>query len=528
MKTTKPYYLFPLMCAMVSACGGHGDTEGANNDYVYAADEETMSGEAEYVTDPFNTEEYEYLPENDFLLTLNKPLSTFSIDVDNASYTNMRRFINNGSLPPADAIRIEEMVNYFDYDYPNPSEYVPFNIISELASCPWNSDNLLMHIGLQGYDVATEDLPASNLVFLVDVSGSMEQENKLPLLKQSLILLIDKLSEQDNIAIVVYAGNSGVVLESTPCNQQKAILNALQKLQAGGSTNGAAGIELAYQIAQENFKSEGNNRVILATDGDFNVGPSSDGELTRIIEEKRETGIYLTVLGFGMGNYKDSKMESIADQGNGNYFYIDELAEAHHVLVDNLAGTLLAIAKDVKIQVEFNPAHVESYRLIGYENRLLNDQDFTDDKKDAGELGAGHTVTALYELTLAGESDPIDLKYQEAVLKEAATTDELCTIKFRYKPVTSDTSLELTHLVYNKGVALEATSDNFRWAAAVASFGMILRDSKYKGDADLNFVSELARSAQGDDENGERVEFLELVQDAIYLTGVNSIVEAYE
>lgn len=508
------------MIALVSC--GDGGLNYSQQDGSAQYMEYDLACETEDVAYPnFNTESYAHIVENDFLSVIDKPLSTFSIDVDNASYANIRRFINNGNLPPADAVRIEEMINYFNYDYPSPTIEVPFNIVTETATCPWNQDNLLLHIGLQGYSLSTDELPASNLVFLVDVSGSMNDDNKLPLLVKSLSLLVDRLNEKDQVALVVYAGSSGVVLEPTTCNNKGIILDALERLEAGGSTNGVGGIELAYELATEYFIEDGNNRVILATDGDFNVGQSSDGELTRIIEEKRDSGIYLTVLGFGMGNYKDSKMETIADNGNGNYFYIDELGEAKKVLVDNLAGTLMAIAKDVKIQVEFNPTVVASYRLIGYENRLLNDQDFKDDKKDAGELGAGHSVTALYELTLSDGTTKSDLKYQQVDLTDAAyKSGELCNLKFRYKPIDSNESIELTQPVFYDAITLDKTSNNFRWSSAVASFGMILRGSQYAGDADFELVLSLAHSAIGENFDSDRNEFIALVENAQLLQDV--------
>ncbi|MBN2441664.1 MAG: von Willebrand factor type A domain-containing protein, partial [Spirochaetales bacterium] len=363
-------------------------------------------------TDDFNTEEYDRIYENEFLKTIKNPLSTFSIDVDTASYSNMRRFLSYGSLPYKDSVRIEEFINYFTYDYPEPQSDVPFSSTVEVSDCPWALDHKLLHIGLQAKKISMEKLPANNLVFLLDVSGSMSDPNKLPLLKASLNLLVNEMRDKDSIAIVVYAGAAGLVLKPTSGMHKKEIMSAFNELEAGGSTAGGAGIKLAYKVAKENFNKQGNNRVILATDGDFNVGASSDAALIRLIEEEREHGIFLTVLGFGMGNYKDSKMEQLADKGNGNYAYIDNLTEAKKVLVHEMGGTLVTIAKDVKIQIEFNPAMVDSYRLIGYENRILAAEDFADDKKDAGELGAGHTVTALYELIMktSGEAGDDDLR----------------------------------------------------------------------------------------------------------------------
>lgn len=466
--------------------------------------------------DNFNTEAYSPITENDFKNALMNPLSTFSIDVDAASYSNMRRFINSGQNPPADAVRIEEMINYFTYDYPQPKGEHPFSITTEVSDCPWNKNNKLVHIGLQGKNIDMSELPASNLVFLLDVSGSMSSPNKLPLLKKSFNLLIDNLREDDRVAIVVYAGAAGLVLPSTSGADKNKILEALNNLNAGGSTAGGAGIKLAYKVAQDNFIKGGNNRIILATDGDFNIGASSDGEMTRLIEEKRKSGVYLTCLGFGMGNYKDSKMETLADKGNGNYAYIDNILEAKKVLVTEMGGTLFTIAKDVKLQLEFNPNKVESYKLIGYENRLLNSEDFNDDTKDAGELGAGHTVTALYEIVLKGNGsapaiDP--LRYQNLTeLIPKNNTDELLTVKFRYKKPEAETSKLIVNHLMDKSVSLSKSSDNFRFSAAVAEFGMLLRNSKHKANANFKQVIELAKASKGKDENGYRAEFIRLVE----------------
>ncbi|MDX1629908.1 MAG: von Willebrand factor type A domain-containing protein [Fulvivirga sp.] len=464
-----------------------------------------------------NTEEYNAINENEFRQALKKPLSTFSIDVDAASYSNVRRFLNNGQQPPKDAVRIEEMVNYFTYQYPQPMDEHPFSINTEISKAPWNEKHKLVHIGLQGKVIATDNLPPSNLVFLIDVSGSMNSANKLPLLKSAFKLLVQELRPQDKVAIAVYAGAAGLVLPSTPGSEKSTILNALNKLSAGGSTAGGAGIKLAYEVARQNFIEEGNNRVIIATDGDFNVGASSNAAMERLIEEKREEGTFLTVLGFGMGNYKDSKMEILADKGNGNYAYIDNILEAKKVLVNEFGGTLFTIAKDVKIQVEFNPAKISAYRLIGYENRMLKDEDFNNDKKDAGELGAGHTVTALYEVIPAGvksKFNPIDeLKYQEnKISPEAYKTKELMTIKLRYKAPDGQKSKLISHGLIDNEVNIAQTSDNFRWSAAVAGFGMLLRDSEFKGDLTYNQVITLAKSAKGRDEEGYRTEFINLVK----------------
>ncbi len=463
----------------------------------------------------FNTEGYSAIHENGFKSPLREPLSTFSIDVDAASYSNVRRFINEGQKPVTDAVRIEEMINYFDYDYPQPKGEHPFSIIYELGTCPWNKDNKLLHIGLQGEKMSTKEVPASNLVFLIDVSGSMNSPNKLPLLVKAMKLLVSQLRAQDRVAMVVYAGSSGLVLPSTPGNQKEKINAALERLQAGGSTAGAAGLKLAYQVAEENFIQEGNNRIILATDGDFNVGPSSNAEMERMIETYRNKGIFISVTGFGMGNYKDDKMEIIADKGNGNYNYIDNLMEAKKVFVNEFSSTLYTIAKDVKIQIEFNPAYVKEYRLVGYENRLLNEEDFDNDKKDAGELGAGHTVTALYEIVPADGKDAQSrqLKYQQSeVLPKASTTQELATIKFRYKKPDEDKSILMTETIPHAALALAQTSDNFRFSAAVAGFGMLLRNSEFKGDITHDEVLSMARGSKGTDKDGYRAEFIRLVE----------------
>lgn len=463
-----------------------------------------------------NTESYSEITENGFKNPFNDPLSTFSIDVDAASYSNVRRFLNLGQMPPKNAVRIEEMINYFNYDYKQPTGKDPFSINTELASSPWNEDHKLVHIGLQGKDISMENLPPSNLVFLMDVSGSMGQPNKLPLLKSAFTMLIDKLRPEDKVAMVVYAGAAGEVLPSTSASEKDKILEALDNLNAGGSTAGGAGIELAYKIAKQNFIEKGNNRIILATDGDFNVGASSDKAMEELIEEKRDEGIFLTVLGFGMGNYKDSKMEILADKGNGNYAYIDNILEAKKVLVNEFGGTLFTIAKDVKIQVEFNPAKVQAYRLVGYENRLLAPEDFNNDKKDAGELGAGHTVTALYEIIPVGvESQFIvdDLKYQKTTINTQATSSsELMTVKLRYKQPDGDKSKLLVKTIEDRNRSMASTSNNFRWSAAVAAFGMQLRGSDFKGDLTYADVYEMAKSARGNDEDGYRAEMIRLVE----------------
>jgi Ca-activated chloride channel family protein len=472
----------------------------------------------------FNTEEYGRLEENPFLTVADNPLSTFSVDVDRAAYSNIRRFLTSGQRPPRDAVRIEEMVNYFTYDYPDPSGTQPFSVTTEVTGCPWNERHRMLLVGLQGRRMKTADLPPNNLVFLIDVSGSMMEPNKLPLVKQGLELLVNQLRPQDRVAIVVYAGNAGLVLPSTAGSNKGAILSAIQALEAGGSTAGGAGIKLAYDVARQNFLDRGNNRVILATDGDFNVGASSDGDLEQLIESERKDNIFLTVLGFGTGNTKDSKMELLADKGNGNYAYVDTLAEARKVLVQEMGATLFTIAKDVKLQIEFNPAKVASYRLIGYENRLLRKEDFNNDAKDAGDIGAGHSVTALYELvppgseTVAGSSvDP--LKYQST--HATAASPELLTLKLRYKEPTSETSKLLTYPVKDSGATLASASDNARFAAAVAEFGMLLRNSEHKGDATYDEVRQLAQKSLGRDFEGYRRDFLTMINDAQRLAPEN-------
>lgn len=465
----------------------------------------------------FNTEEYGRIYENEFKDVKQNPLSTFSIDVDNASYANVRRFINNSRMPHKDAVRIEEMINYFTYDYPEPKGIHPFTITTEVSVCPWNKDHKLIHIGLQGKRLNYEDLRPCNLVFLVDSSGSMRSANKLPLLQKSLKLLLEKLDDRDKVAIVAYAGSAGLVLPSTPASKKENIINALDQLRAGGSTAGGAGIKLAYQVAKDNLITNGNNRVILCTDGDFNVGVSSSGDLVRLIEEKRKDDIYLTICGFGMGNYKDSRMEQISNAGNGNYFYIDNIQEAQKVFVKEMRANLFTIAKDVKIQVEFNPTKIKAYRLVGYENRVLANEDFEDDKKDAGELGAGHTVTALYELIPASSDEKVkktgDLKYQETKIKDTASSSaEIMTVKFRYKPPKEEKSKLIEHPVIDPDISLAKSSNNFRFSAAVAGFGMLLRDSKFKGNLTYDAIIELAKASKGKDPEGYRAEFIRLVE----------------
>ena len=467
-------------------------------------------------------ERYAEIEENPFLESSRAPLSTFSIDVDTASYANVRRYLNDEQLPPKDAVRIEELINYFEYDYPQPVGDVPFSVNTEVATAPWNAKHKIVQIGLQGKKVSFDNVPPSNLVFLIDVSGSMDSPERLPLVKQGLRLLINQLSNKDRVAIVVYAGASGLVLPST--NNKGEILNALNNLEAGGSTNGGAGIQLAYKTALDNFIQGGNNRVILATDGDFNVGLASDKELVSLIENKRKSGVFLSVLGFGSGNLNDSMMEKLADKGNGNYAYIDSMEEAKKALGEQIAGTLYTIAKDVKIQVEFNPAKVAGYRLIGYENRLLADRDFTDDKKDAGEIGAGHSVTALYEIVPAGEkveNDDIELKYSKIESSNTEFNDEMMTVKLRYKKPDANESKLLTMGVLDKNNTINAASENLRFASAVAEFGLLLRDSRYKGTASFAHINNLAGNSIGEDLQSYRGEFLSLVEKARRLKNRN-------
>ncbi len=464
-----------------------------------------------------NTEEYDIIRENEFKDVKENPLSTFSIDVDTASYSNVRRYINYNQLPPKDAVRIEEMINYFRYDYPQPQGEHPFSITTEISEAPWNNGNRLLLIGIQGKSLDYSNLKPSNLVFLLDTSGSMQDPNKLPLLKKSLAILLDELSDRDRIAIVAYAGSAGLVLPSTSAREKNKILDAFNSLTAGGSTAGGEGIELAYKVAKQNLIKDGNNRVILCTDGDFNIGTSSTSELVRMIEEKRKDDIYLTICGFGMGNYKDGRMEQISRAGNGNYFYVDNIKEAQKIFGREMRANMFTIAKDVKIQVEFNPLKVKGYRLIGYENRLLAKEDFDDDLKDAGELGAGHTVTALYEIIPAESKQETktsgSLKYQETKIKpDAASNNEIMTLKMRYKPIKDDKSRLIEKPVIDTNTAFAKTSDNFRFASSVAGFGMLLRDSKFKNDLTSKDIIRIAKGAKGKDDEGYRTEFIDLVE----------------
>ena len=466
-----------------------------------------------------NTEEYGRIQENGFKSVADTPLSTFSIDVDPASYSNMRRFINRGELPPADAIRTEELVNYFSYDYPKPTGDDPVKITVEAGTCTWNTAHRLVRIGLKAKEIPTEQLPTSNLVFLVDVSGSMWGANRLDLVKSSLKLLVNNLRNKDKVAIVTYAGSAGVKLEATSGGDKQKIREAIDELTASGSTAGGAGIHLAYQIAKKNFISDGNNRIILCSDGDFNVGVSSAEGLEQLIEKERKSGVHLTVLGYGMGNYKDKKIQVLAEKGNGNHAYIDNLQEANRVLVGEFGATLHTVAKDVKLQVEFNPSQVQAYRLIGYESRLLKDEDFNNDAKDAGDMGAGHTVTAFYEVIPAGVKNEYvgkvdDLKYQkkEKMTLKPTGSDELLTVKLRYKAPDKDVSRKMElPFVDNKG---DSVSSDFRFASAVAMFGQLLRDSDFKGTADYDKVIKLAKQGLNNDERGYRREFIRLVEAA--------------
>jgi Ca-activated chloride channel homolog len=471
--------------------------------------------------DSANTEAYDAIAENPFRSPRVAPLSTFSVDVDRASYSNVRRFLTRGSLPPRDAVRIEELVNYFPYDDPAPTGEVPLRISTELAPAPWNANHDLVRIALRARDVDMRGAPASNLVFLIDVSGSMMGPGRLPLVKQSLALLVNELREQDRVAIVVYAGNAGLVLPSTPGSDKQRILAALDGLEAGGSTAGGAGLRLAYDVARQNRIRGGNNRVILCTDGDFNVGQSSDGELVRLIEDRRTEGAYLTILGFGMGNYKDAKMEKLAGAGNGNYGYIDDLLEARKMLVREMGGTLLTVAKDVKLQVEFDPTKVQAYRLLGYEDRLLRDEEFADDAKDAGDVGAGHTVTALYEIVRADARLDVSLpevaplRYQHSVI-EGGRGDELLHVAMRYKAPDGERSMLVTQSV-RASRSRRGASESMRFASAVAGFGMLLRHSPYAGSLGWSDVITIARGARGDDEDGYRADFIRLAEIAATL-----------
>ncbi len=491
---------------MVSLCGTVGHvTPGIMASRMYA--------------DGMNAEEYKEIAENNFKTVSESPLSTFSIDVDAASYSNMRRYINKGELPPADAIRTEELINYFSYDYPQPTGNDPVKITTEVGACPWNVKHRLVRIGLKAKEIPTDKLPVSNLVFLIDVSGSMYGPQRLGLVQSSLKLLVNNLRDEDRVAIVVYSGSAGEKLPSTSGSDKQKIREAIDELTAGGSTAGGAGIKLAYKIAKQNFVKGGNNRIILCTDGDFNVGVSSDEGLEKLIEQERKSGVFLTVLGYGMGNYKDSKMQVLAEKGNGNHAYIDNLQEANRVLVNEFGATMHTVAKDVKLQIEFNPSQVEAYRLIGYESRLLKDEDFNNDAKDAGEMGAGHTITAFYEVVPAGIKSDFtgkvdDLKYQKTKPTPAVTNNskELLTVKLRYKAPDGNTSKKIEQpLIDDKK---EKVSSDFRFASAVAMFGQLLRDSDFKGNATYDKVISLAKTSLDNDEKGYRREFIRLAETA--------------
>lgn len=466
-----------------------------------------------YGTEDYNTEEYSYISENGYKRVADEPLSTFSVDVDTAAYSNVRRMLRQGTQVPADAVRIEEMINYFDYDYPEPEGETPFSVTTEYSVCPWNEENNLLMIGLQAKEIDFDNRPASNFIFLLDVSGSMYSDDKLPLVQKSFGMLAENLTEKDRVSIVTYAGFESVVLDGVTGDHTSEIVDALDSLEAGGSTAGSAGIQKAYELAEKYFIPGGNNRVILATDGDLNVGITSEGELTRLIQEKRKSGVHLSVLGVGTGNIKDNKMEALADNGDGNYNYLDSIYEAKRVLVDEMGGTLITVAKDVKIQVEFNPAFVAGYRLVGYENRLLNKEDFHDDTVDAGEIGSGHTVTALYEIVPAGtdEGNGNGLKYQTVPKQEGLTdSSELLTVSLRYKAPNGNTSKLISHPVQADSFRKEM-SPNLRFAAAVAEFGMVLRGSENKGTADYESVMALAEPCVTMWSDSYRKEFLELV-----------------
>lgn len=475
----------------------------------YAVDSERIAPQPHQ----FQRESYNAITENPFIATINDPLSTFSIDVDTASYANVRRWLTGGNLPPVGAVRIEEMINYFSYNYPEPKNG-PIGITTELGPCPWQPENKLVRIGIKAKDLDPQNIPPSNLVFLIDVSGSMNEANKLPLLQQSMHLLTNELTSQDRVSIVVYAGTDRVILSPTAGDKKEMIKKAVNSLSSGGSTHASSGILTAYSLARQSFIKDGNNRIILASDGDFNVGVTSRDELERLVAKERDSGIFLTVLGFGMGNYHDDTMEILADKGNGNYSYIDSLLEAKKVLIKERTGTLFTLARDVKLQIEFNPAYVGGYRLIGYENRVLADEDFNDDKKDAGEIGAGHTVTALYELLPAGlanvpKVDP--LKYQH-ITKHVDTSNEVLSVKLRYKSLSSNTSFLLTKAVTDNNNDFASSTDDFRFAATVAGFGMLLRHSDLISGLNYPQLIAIARNSRGTDEEGYRAEFVHLLE----------------
>ena len=496
-----------MLVSVLAACSSGGGYEPLHRSLPVVVAPATSA-------DP-NREQYAYIDENDFVSPRNVPLSTFGVDVDRASYANVRRFLSDGQLPPVDAVRIEELINYFHYDYPEPAADMPFSVTTEVSAAPWREGHQLLRIGLRTRSIPAHDLPASNLVFLIDVSGSMQSADKLPLVKSALALLVDQLRPRDRVAIVVYAGAAGLVLPPTPGNRRVDILAAIDRLEAGGSTAGGAGIRLAYEVARESFIDGGNNRVILATDGDFNVGASSDSDMIRLIERERESGVFLSVLGFGTGNLQDAKMEQIADHGNGNFAYIDDILEARKVFIEEFGGTLVTVAKDVKLQVEFNPALVAAYRLIGYENRALEVQEFDDDSVDSGDMGAGHAVTALYEIVPVGAETDVatqtvtDLRYQDRAPSSDALRGEVGFVRIRYKAPAGDESRLLEMPI---AAQANSPSTDTRFASAVAAFGMLLRESPHRGDASVELVRRLAGGALGDDRLGYRADFVDLVE----------------
>ena len=506
------FVLYAVTCGLLN-CTGCGTDASTAHRGVPATDAFALN-ESDRSETELNTESYAELIENDFLKAIEAPQSTFGMDVDTASYSNVRRFLNKGELPPKGAVRIEELVNYFKYNYAEPDGEHPLSAVAEVATCPWQQEHRLLRIGVKGRSLQSER-PACNLVFLVDVSGSMIQTNKLPLVKQALKLLVNQLNGRDRIAIVVYAGDSGLALPSTSADQQSVILTAIDSLTSRGSTNGSAGIQLAYDVAENNRKKDGINRVILCTDGDFNVGVTNESDLVELISAKAKSGTFLSVLGFGEGNLKDSTMEKLADRGNGNYAYIDNLMEARRALVEQAGGTLVTIAKDAKIQVDFNPRQVQAYRLIGYENRMLANQDFRDDSKDAGEIGAGHTVTAFYELvpvsTASEDTNSRPPEFVTTSLSSGASETTMLTINLRYKQPTASESIEFqVRVAANSNV--EVASDDFRFASAVAAYGMLLRDSRYRGNSSWDWVVATAEDCVGPDPNGQRHEFLQLAK----------------
>ncbi|MEO8099937.1 MAG: von Willebrand factor type A domain-containing protein [Acidobacteriota bacterium] len=516
----------PAMLPRLAISGGVAGGYGLNQD-AFDRRFPNIRGNARGIP---GSEEYGHFVENEFVTPSAEPLSTFAVDVDTASYSNVRRFLNEGRLPPAESVRIEELINYFSYDYPLPEKGKPVSMTTNIVRSPWNSQRLLLHVGMRTLPIAAEDLPPSKLTFLVDVSGSMNSPDKLPLVKQALQMLTRQLRSQDSVSLVVYAGNSGVVLPPTSGSQQDRILEAVGRLEAGGSTNGAGGIRLAYQMARQSFSRAANNRVILATDGDFNVGVQSDEELVRLIEEERKSGVFLSVLGFGTGNLKDSKMEKLADHGNGTYAYIDSFAEARKVFVQEMGATLVTVAKDVKLQIEFNPARVKEYRLVGYENRLLRPEDFNNDAKDAGDLGAGHQVTAFYEIIPTGSADgggSVDaLRYQDRQRPQTrgnpsnTNPNEWAWVKLRHKLPQSDVSQLLQWPVAGGVQDFRSASRDVRFAAAVAEYGMLLRHSKFATNASFDDVMNTASQAIGSDLNGYRTDFLDLVRKAGSLSGI--------